>query len=89
MSKPRVTRRLNSILANAIDGVNTNNILEVALTRSKVAFLDVRGHIVSASNEIVCVLAIIGLSDRVEASLEAELVATDESMGTKSCLGHF
>jgi hypothetical protein len=37
------------------------------------------GHVVGASDEVIPVLAIVGAGDRVETSLEAKLVATNES----------
>jgi len=63
---------------DAIDAVNTNNILEVALTRSERTILDVRGHIVLASDQIVYIETVIRLSDAVQTHFHTELAATDE-----------
>lgn len=40
------------VLTDAIDGIDTNNILEVTIARGKGAILDTRGHIIVAPDEI-------------------------------------
>jgi len=69
-----------TVLTNAVDTVNTSNILECTITRGELAILGGRRHIVAASDEIVSVLTVVGRGDRIVTSLEAELVATDEAI---------
>ena len=54
------------ILTDAIHAVNTN-ILQVTLTRSELVICDfqVGWHVVFASDEIVCVLTIVGTCEVV------------------------
>lgn len=58
--------------------VNTYNFLNFTLTLGELAVLCSGRHVVGTTNEIIGILAVVWGSDRVEASLEAELVSTDE-----------
>ena len=72
------TRSVIKLLTDAIDTVNTNNILEITVARSECAILDVGRRVVFASDEIVCILAVVGTGDRVVANLYTKLAVTDE-----------
>lgn len=66
-------------LTSAVRSVNTNNILEVAVTNSESTILDLAWHVVVAANKIVYVFTVVGRSNAVKACLEAELITTNES----------
>ncbi len=66
-------------LTSAVRGVNTDNVLEVAVTDSEGTILDLAWHVVVATDKIVSVFTVVGRSDAVVACLEAELITTNES----------
>lgn len=64
--------------SSAVRGVNTDNVLEVAVTDSEGTILDLAWHVVVATDKIVSVFTVVGRSDAVVACLEAELITTNE-----------
>ena len=63
-----------------IDRIDPYNILQVTITRRKLPILRSGGHVIRASNKVVHVLAVVGGSDGIVTSFEAELVAAHESV---------
>lgn len=66
------------VRTDTVDGVNTDNILHVALAAREFAVLRRARHVVAAPEKIISVLAVVRDADRVEARFEAELVSADE-----------
>jgi hypothetical protein len=54
--------------------------LQITVTLCELAIGGSGGHVIITANEIICVKAVVWGGNRVEASFEAELVATNESI---------